>query len=81
MSSPEAAMRMALWAIKLNEFDIQYRPQTAMKGQTVVDFVAEYTQPEGQGVDGLKQWIIHTDESSNRHAGGTGVVIQTRGGR
>ena len=26
MSSPEAAMRMALWAIKLNEFDIQYRP-------------------------------------------------------
>ena len=26
MSSPEATRRMALWAIKLNEFDIQYRP-------------------------------------------------------
>ena len=65
MSSPEAAGRMALWVIELSEFDIQYRPQTAMKGQTVVDFVAEYTQPEGQGAYGLKQWIIHTDESSN----------------
>ena len=32
MSSPEAAGRMALWAIELNEFDIQYRPRTTMKG-------------------------------------------------
>ena len=48
-----------------------------MKGQTVADFVAEYTQPDGQGVNGLKHWIIYTDGSSNRHAGGAGVVIQT----
>ena len=26
MSSPEAAGRMALWAIELSEFDVQYRP-------------------------------------------------------
>ena len=26
MSSPKAAKRMALWAIELSEFDIQYRP-------------------------------------------------------
>ena len=65
MSNPEAAGRMALWAIELSEFDIQYRPQTVMKGQAVADFVAKYTQSEGQGVDGLKQWIIHTDGSSN----------------
>ena len=26
MSSPEAAERMALWAIELSEFDVQYRP-------------------------------------------------------
>ena len=43
MSSPEAAGRMALWAIELSEFDIQYRPRIAMKGQAVADFVAEYT--------------------------------------
>ena len=43
----------------------------------MADFIAKYTQSEGQGADGLKQWIIHTDGSSNRHGGGAGVVIQT----
>ena len=37
MSSSEAAGRMALWAIELSEFDVQYRPRTAIKGQIVVD--------------------------------------------
>ena len=65
ISSPEAAGRMALWAIELSEFDIQYRPRTAVKGQIVVDFIAEYTQPEGKGAEGHRQWSIHTDGSSN----------------
>ena len=43
MSNPEAVGRMALWAIELSEFHVQYRPQTAMKGQVVADFIAEYT--------------------------------------
>ena len=47
MSSLEAAGRMALWAIKLSEFNIQYRPRIAMKGQVVANFVMEYTQSEG----------------------------------
>ena len=47
MSSPEAAGRMALWAIELNEFDIQYRPRTAIKGQAVADFIAKFTLREG----------------------------------
>ena len=43
MSSPEAAGRMALWAIELSKFDVQYRLQTVVKGQIVADFTAEYT--------------------------------------
>lgn len=31
MNNPEVAGRLVLWAIKLGEFDIQYRPQTAIK--------------------------------------------------
>ena len=52
MSSLEAAGRMALWAIELSEFDVRYRPRTAMKGQVVVDFIAEYTQPGDEGAEG-----------------------------
>ena len=77
MNNPEAAGRMALWAIELSEFDIQYRPQTAIKGQVVADFIPEYTQLEGKEAEVLGQWSIHTDGSSNRHAGGANVVIQT----
>ena len=31
MSNPEAAGRLALWAIELSEFDIQYYSRTAIK--------------------------------------------------
>ena len=52
MSSPEAAGRMALWAIELSEFNVQYHPRTAVKGQIVADFIAEYTQTEDKGAEG-----------------------------
>ena len=54
MSSPEAARRMALWAIELSEFDVRYRPRTSMKGQAVADFIAKYTQPGDEGAEGPK---------------------------
>ena len=49
MSSPKAAGLMALWAIELSEFDIQYCPQTAIKRQVVADFIAEFTSWKARG--------------------------------
>ena len=77
ISSPKAAGRMALWVVELNEFDIQYRPQTAVKGQVVADFIAEFTLVDGQGAAKKRQWDIYTSGSSNRRARGASVVIQT----
>ena len=51
MSSLKAAERMALWAIELSEFDIQYRPQTAIKGQAMADFITKFVQSEGKEVE------------------------------
>ena len=68
---------MALWAIELSEFDVQYRPRIAVKGQIVADFIAEYTQSEDKGAEGQRLWSIHTDGSLNQRSGGVGVVIQT----
>ena len=42
ISSPEVARRMALWAVELSEFAIQYRLRTAIKGQAMADFIAEF---------------------------------------
>ena len=77
MSSPEAAGRMALWAIELSKFDMQYRPRIVVKGQIVANFIAEYTKSEDKGAEGHRLWSIHIDGSSNQGAGGAGVVIQT----
>ena len=43
----------------------------------MADFIAEYTQLEGKGAEGHRQWSIHMDGSSNQQAGGAGVVIKT----
>ena len=68
---------MALWAIELSEFNVQYRPHTAIKGQVVADFIAEFTNIEGQGVEEPPHWSIHMDGSSNKHTGGIGVVLHS----
>ena len=34
---------MVQWAIELSQFDIEYHPRTAIKAQTLVDFIAEFT--------------------------------------
>ena len=66
MSSPEATRRMALWAIELSKFDMQYRPRMAVKGQVVADFIAEFTLRDDQEAEDMQQWNIFTDGSSNR---------------
>ena len=66
-------------AIKLNEFDIKYRPKNAIKSQALVDFTAEFTLSHSDldGVEEVKVWVVHVDGSSTLYAGGIGVVLQS----
>ena len=59
----------------MSEFDIQYRPRTAIKGQVFADFIAKFTHDEDKGVEESPRWNIYTDRSSNRQAGTAGVVL------
>ena len=77
MSNPEAAEQMALWAIEFSEFDVQFHPSTAIKGQAVTNFIAEFTNMEGLGAEEHPQRIIHTDRSSNKQVGGASVVLHS----
>ena len=43
MHSPKASGRLVKWAIELGEFDIKYKPRTAIKAQALADFVVECT--------------------------------------
>ena len=42
---PEVSGRLVKWAVELTQFDIPYQPQTAIKGQALADFIAEFTFP------------------------------------
>ena len=41
---PDLSGQMARWAIELSEFGIQYKPRLVVKGQVLVDFLAEVPQ-------------------------------------
>ncbi|GLT55177.1 hypothetical protein SLA2020_283210 [Shorea laevis] len=40
---PDTSGRRVNWAIELGEFDIEYLPRTAIKGQAMADFIAKFT--------------------------------------
>ena len=46
MNKPEAARQMVQWAIELSQFDVEYRPRTAIKAQALANFIVEFTTPE-----------------------------------
>ena len=45
LQNPKVSRRLTKWAIELGEFDIKLMLRTAIKGQAVADFMAEFTYP------------------------------------
>ncbi|KAK3007992.1 hypothetical protein RJ639_013768 [Escallonia herrerae] len=43
LQSPEASGRLVNWLVELGEFDIKYKPRTAIKAQALSDFVVDCT--------------------------------------
>src|SRR6266508_1545123 len=40
----DATWRIAKWAMELESFELSFQPQTAIKSQALVDFIAEWTE-------------------------------------
>ena len=65
MNKPEAVGRMVQWAIELSQFDIEYKPWTAIKAQMLADFITKFTIPEDEEIQNKSAlWTIHTNGSS-----------------
>jgi hypothetical protein len=65
----DLACKLANWAIKHEEFDIEYILQNATKGQALVDFSSRIHQSaritrigKGRSVSDLRGRIIHKEE-------------------
>ncbi|XP_019179926.1 PREDICTED: uncharacterized protein LOC109175129 [Ipomoea nil] len=71
---------MARWAMHLSQFDIDFKPRPAIKGQALADFIVECTAREVtdqvETEDG-GWWTLSTNGSSNSKGCGGGVVLVT----
>ena len=58
--------RMAIWSQELGEYEIEFQPRTAIKGQALADFIAEFTgtPPTSEGDESSKS----TEEKKDDHS-------------
>ena len=82
LRSADYTGRVAKWGTILEAFDIKYMPRTFIKGQVLVDLVAEFTEPlieeleSTENMDeklvgtisqyGLSAWEVYVDGASNQ---------------
>ena len=79
LHKPETSGRLMKLAIELSEFDIWYKPKTAIKGQVLANFVMEFTSAEpaknAQTVTDLSIWKLSVDGASNAQGSGSGLIL------
>ena len=75
------------WAFELEEFELVYRPRTAIKYQALVDFLAEFTYLENPIEEptqpnlplelqaSILTWVLYVDRFSNNQGSGTGMIL------
>ncbi|KAK2998181.1 hypothetical protein RJ639_023719, partial [Escallonia herrerae] len=77
--SPEASGRLVNWFVELGEFDVQYKPRTAIKAQALVDFIVECTLPEDLPqlviFEVPDPWNLYVDGSSTVGSSGAGIIL------
>ena len=75
---PEVSGRLVKWAIELTQYDITYQPRTAIKGQALADFIAEFTFPTREDRDQTEappSWTLFVDGASNEGGAGAGLML------
>ncbi|WRX10057.1 Integrase [Theobroma cacao] len=89
MSKLVLSGRLAKWALLLQEFDITYIPQKAVKGQALSDFLADYLIPDDWKfsedlldedvlyIEILKPWKLYFDGAARQDGVGAGVIFIT----
>lgn len=82
---------MLKWAVKLGQFDVDYKPRSAIQGQVFADFLLEFphqlegdalaVKPTSQASEDLEPttptpwWMLYVDGVVNNEEAGAGIVL------
>ena len=77
LQKPDASGRLLKWAIELAQFEIEFKPRTAIKGQVLADFVAEFTGSSNDEPESSEGpfWELYVDGSSSEQKAGAGIML------
>ena len=79
LHKPETSGRLMKWVIELSEFDIRYKPKTAIKGQILADFIMEFTLAEpaekAQTETNPPIWKLSVDGVTKAQGSGAGLIL------
>ena len=74
---PYLSERMLKWVIKLSEYGIKHQRRLSLKGQVMVDFIAELPKKQAHPADhpGKQWWTLHVDGVSKVSRSGVGLIL------
>ena len=84
LHKPETSGRLIKWAIKLSEFNIGYKPRTAVKGKILAYFIMEFTPAQSKEATQLPPdlpiWRLSVDGAANTQRSGAGPILTSQDG-
>jgi len=82
LQKPDLSGRLVNWAMELGQFDIEFHPWTAIKGQVLADFLVEFCNiPEAEELPKELTWVVFVDGSSTQGRSGVGVLLKNHEGQ
>jgi ribonuclease HI len=81
LHNQDATGRISKWAVELGALSIDFKPRTAIKSQSLIDFMAEWRENQiPTPVDRPEHWTMYFNGSLKLDGGGAGVLfISPRG--
>jgi hypothetical protein len=76
LRNQDATGRISKWAVKLGTLNIDFKPQTAIKSQALVDFVAAWQENQlPTPTERQEHWVMYFDGSLKLEGAGAGVLL------
>ena len=78
LRNKDASGRIVKWALELSEYNIEFKSRSAIKSQSLADFIVEWTEITLPPADtSAEHWTMYFDGSLNIDGAGAGVYFKS----